>query len=1544
MDSTKKLTGENIADMFALTPMQEGMLFHYLQDPQADAYFEQLRLSLSGEIEQAAFEGAWKVVIRTNEMLRTVFRWEKVKEPVQVILKEVDFKPVYYDLTHPVPAKAGPPLSRGDTHPVPLAAHGVEEVMARDRQEKFDLRRVPFRVTLCQLTENRYEMIISHHHILYDGWSNHIILREFFRAYEDLAARREPVRPVKTGFGAFVRWLKDPPNQDLKGQGEFWQAYLQGFDGRAPLLLAPAKNQADNCCHKHEVACPLFLKEKMASLVRRSRISMASLLYGAWGILLLKYCHSLDVVFGSTVAGRSPELKGIEEIVGLFINTIPLRIKAEADDGIMGLLREINDTLQVRQKYEAAALVDIAAYAGLAMPPELFDTIVVVENYPLDLDREPAGQPGLRLEGYGAVEMTHYDLGLAVEIDREGDMAFKFVYRSAPFSADSIDRLAGHFMRIVENMVLEPDRKLAGIDILSPGERRQILVDFNGVTVDYPGESGVHQLVASQAQKAADHTAVGLGPGDHHLTYRLLNDGALRLAGRLHSQGVGTDSIVAIQMERRLELIVGILAILQADCAYLPLDPESPRERVEYMLTDSGASLLLTTAFGSANDSPEANPLSSRVAAAGEGLAYCIYTSGSTGRPKGVMVGHRALANFLYSLHHCYGGDFGPGDRGLSITNITFDVSVGEIFMPLVFGACLVLLPKQKTYDPGSLSTALAAESITFAYIHPHLLTEVAEGLQSSGLRLALNKMLVGVEPIRDRVLAAYLRLNPALRIVNGYGPTEATICATFFPFGSQPVCGENVPIGRPLANTRILLLDRLHNPVPVAVAGELCISGRGLARGYLNNPELTADKFVNLAAKAREGTRSSKNQPLIPNSHILYRTGDLARFLPDGNIRFLGRVDHQVKIRGLRIELGEIENQLRRHPLVKQAVVVAREDKENEKYLAAYIVPLPTNRTNQTSPAKLRQYLAEILPPYMIPSYFVFLDQIPLTPSGKTDRGALPEPQLQSVDEGTAYTAPRDKLEEELISLWADVLGLPVPVIGIDNRFFNLGGHSLKAMHLVSRVHKVFDVRVPLPEFFRLPTVRRLADYISRAADDPYRAIAPVEKREYYRVSSAQRRLYILHQVDDRTTRYNLTGAVSIEGNLERQRLEEAFGQLVWRHESLRSTFEVLDREPVQKIHRQVDFKVDYYDSRTTADVVDDFFQPFDLSRPPLLRVGLIREHGQRYLLLVNIHHIISDETSMTLLEKEFWALYAGEALPALKLQYRDFCQWQNRLPDSPLFEKQAQFWLNRFKGEIPVLDLPLDYPRPPVMRADGSRISFELDEEITAGIKKRAVESETTTFMFLLAVYNVLLARYSGQADIVVGSPVAGRRHLDLMGIIGLFVNILPLRHFPRREKTFRAFLGEVKQNVLQAFENQEYPFERLVWNLQLKVDPCRNPLFDVVFVLRNPADREARPPGGKEPGIVRLRPYEVARKKIHNELILEVNEGSHNLSMVLEYSTEIFTESTARKTAVHFAEILGQVLANPDIQLGDIRLSSACAPVRPDSPQDESRGFRL
>jgi amino acid adenylation domain-containing protein len=1523
MDSTRRLTGENIADMFALTPMQEGMLFHYLQAPQGDAYFEQLRLTISGEIQQPAFEGAWKAVIRTNEMLRTVFRWEKVREPVQVILKEVDLKPVYYDLTHPGPT--------------------VEEVMARDRQEKFDLRRVPFRVTLCKLTKNRYEMIISHHHILYDGWSNHIILREFFRAYEDLAAHREPVRPVKTGFGAFVRWLKDPQNQDPKGQREFWQAYLRGFDNRAPLLLAPVKNQADNCCHQHEVACPLFLKEKMASLVRRSRISMASLLYGAWGILLLKYCHSLDVVFGTTVAGRSPGLKGIEEIVGLFINTIPLRVKADPDDGIMNLLREINDTLQVRQKYEAAALVDIAAYAGLSMPPELFDTIVVVENYPLDLDREPArepaGQPGLRLEGYGAVEMTHYDLGLAVEIAGEGDMAFKFVYRSAPFAADSIDRLAGHFMRIIENMVLEPDRKLAGIDILSPEERRQILVDFNGVTVDYPGESGVHQLVASQAQKAADHTAVGLGPGDHHLSYRLLNDGAFLLAGRLRSQGIGADSIVAIQMERRLELIVGILAILQADCAYLPLDPESPRERVEYMLTDSGASLLLTTAFGSANDSPEANPLSIRVAAAGEGLAYCIYTSGSTGRPKGVMVGHRALANFLYSLHHCYGGDFGPGDRGLSIANITFDVSVGEIFMPLVFGACLVLLPKQKTYDPEALSTALAAESITFAYIHPHLLTEVADNLQASGLRLALNKMLVGVEPIRDRVLAAYLQLNPALRIVNGYGPTEATICATFFPFGSQPLSNENVPIGRPLANTRIWLLEQLHNPVPVAVAGELCISGRGLARGYLNNPELTADKFLNLAA-------STSPKPLTPKSQILYRTGDLARFLPDGNIRFLGRVDHQVKIRGFRIELGEIENQLRRHPLVKQAVVAAREDKENEKYLAAYIVPQTnrTSRTNKTSPLKLRQYLAEILPDYMIPAYFVFLDQIPLTPSGKTDRGALPEPQLQSVDEGTAYTAPRDKLEEELVSLWADVLGLPVSVIGIDNRFFNLGGHSLKAMHLVSRIHKVFDVRVPLPEFFQLPTVRRLADYISRAADDPYRAIAPVEKREYYRVSSAQRRLYILHQVDDRTTRYNLTGAVSIEGNLERQRLEEAFGQLVRRHESLRSTFEVLGREPVQRIHRQVDFKVDYYDSRTTADVVDDFFQPFDLGRPPLLRVGLIRQHGQSYLLLVNIHHIISDETSMTLLEKEFWALYAGEALPALKLQYRDFCQWQNRLPDSPLFEKQAQFWLNRFKGEIPVLDLPLDYPRPPVLRADGSRVSFELDEEITAGIKKRAVESETTTFMFLLTVYNVLLARYSGQADIVVGSPVAGRRHLDLMGIIGLFVNILPLRNFPHRQKTFRAFLGEVKQNVLQAFENQEYPFERLVWNLQLKVDPCRNPLFDVVFVLRNPADRQARPPKGKEPGIVGLRPYEVARKKIHNELILEVNQGSHNLSMVLEYSTELFTESTARKTAAHFAEILGQVLANPDIQLGDIRLSSACAPVRPDSPQDESRGFRL
>ncbi|MGB7605272.1 MAG: amino acid adenylation domain-containing protein, partial [Lutisporaceae bacterium] len=1059
---------------------------------------------------------------------------------------------------------------------------------------------------------------------------------------------------------------------------------------------------------------------------------------------------------------------------------------------------------------------------------------------------------------------------------------------------------------------LTPEIELCEADMLSEEEKKKILIDFNDTKAEYLKDKTIHKLFEEQVERIPDNIAVAYE--DRKLTYRELNERANQVARLLNGKGIGEGDIVGLLVERSLEMVVGIMGILKAGGAYMPINPEYPRDRISYMINDSKAKAVLTQSkfrdrTGVAaevidlddEDIYTADSSNIENNAKSNNAAYVIYTSGSTGEPKGVVVEHRALHNFLNTIYHRFKAEVGEKDRCLSLTNISFDVGVGEIFLPLTYGATLVLFENDLVLDIEKLANTIVNEKITYTYIPPTILKKVCELLLEHKGELALNKVLVGVEPIKDYVLEEYMSLNENMQVINGYGPTEATICATMYNYGDKEPCGRNVPIGSPLLNTQIYILDSSGKPVPVGMAGELCISGDNLARGYLYRPELTAEKFV--------------ENPFIPGERM-YKTGDLARWLIDGNIEFLGRIDNQVKIRGYRIELGEIESQLLKAEEIKEAVVLDKQDGQGNKYLCAYIVS-----EREITVPELRKNLSQSLPDYMIPTYFIQIEKIPLTPNGKINRRALPEPDGE-INTGVEYVAATNEIEEKLIKIWNEVL--EVGRIGINDDFFTLGGHSLKAIKIVSIIQKELMADISVGEIFSHSTVRKLGEYIGITKEIIYSSIESVEERELYEVSSAQKRMFALNQFSKEETNYNIPYIMIFEGKLERNKVEESFKKLVQRHEAFRTAFELVDDEIMQRIHKAVEFKVEYKEVNTNSEEtikseVEKFIKPFDLSKAPLLRVKLIRLEEEKYALMLDMHHIISDGTSVSIIMGEFTKLYKGENLEELRVQYKDYSIWENKMLASEAMKEHEEYWTNMFSDEIPVLNLPTDYPRPSTQSFEGESIGFSLDKELIQKLKKISKAKVVTLYMILLSAYNIVLSKYSGQEDIIIGSAAAGRPHVDLHNMVGMFVNTLALRNYPKGKKKFDEFLQEVKKNALSAYENQDYQFDKLVEKLDIRRDLSRSALLDTIFVLQNTDAKEI------ELENIRVREYEFKGKVSKFDMILEAEEKGEEIRFNLEYCTKLFKRETIERVIKHFINILKEVAENPEIELCKINMLS-------------------
>jgi len=1277
-------------------------------------------------------------------------------------------------------------------------------------------------------------------------------------------------------------------SQNIK-EREYWLDKLSGelhksalpytYDFRGPGLNASGLDSV-----KFQVTGEMY--SKLIRLSNQSDTRLYIVLLSGVILLINKYTGDDDIIVGTSIGKQPGEVE--------LINTV-LALRNRLQD--TGTFKEL--LLQVRQTYREATEHQDYPYEALLynlnLPVSekdfpLFEIVVLLENIH---ERKYIG---------------HTNPTIVFSFSRTAEaIEGTWEYCASLYDRTAIDKMVNHYLHLLRTALLKVDLPISQLEVLPEAERRELTDDFNfndgSTRTEAAGVKVLHRLFAEQVRKTPGNIAV-TRKGEKW-TYKGLNERSNRLAAALRQRHVGSDDIVALIMDPSAEMIAAVWGVLKAGGAYLPIDPGCPPDRVTYMLADSGARVLishkgLARHLDFKGDLLDLDLLSldeydaadAEIMNSPRDLAYVIYTSGSTGKPKAVMAQHGNIAAYLDAFYQKV--EISADTVMLQQSSYTFDVFAEEVFPVLLRGGRIVILDHFEIIDVHLLSQFITGHHINMVDCSPLLLNELNKLGNIGGVHTFISGGDVLKKDYIDNLLGR-------ARIYNSYGPTESTICVTYYE--CSPGDPLTIPIGKPLANYKTYILDRHNKLLPPGVPGELCVSGAGVARGYLNRPQLTREAFV--------------SNPFDP-ANRLYKTGDLARWRFDRNIEFLGRIDQQVKIRGYRIELGEIENRLLKISGLKEVVVTAKEKEDREKYLCAYMVS-----EEGINISALRKSLVKELPDYMIPTYFVPLESIPLTGRGKIDRNALPDPEA---DIGEDFVAPDDELEKELTAIWSEVLDIDYNKIGINDNFFLVGGHSLKATSLVMKMHKALNIRVPFAVIFENPTINSLASYIKSVTKDKYTAINPVEKREYHPLSPGQNRVFVLQEMEAGNMSYNGPEMAVLEGNLDRRRIEEVFRNLIERHESLRTSIILVNDAPFQEIHNDVDFAMEYVETgpEDVQEFINSFVRPFDLSRAPLFRAGLVKVGEARYILMVDMHHIISDGTSQEIFIRDFLAFYAGEGVAPLRVQYKDYSQWQDSRGEVEIEreEKQEKFWLDQFRDGVPVLNLPTDYERPVLRSFGGNIVRFAISREETDALTALAREEETTLFTVMVTLFNVFLSRLSGQEDIVIGTPVAGRNHADLESIIGMYVNTLALRNYPRGTKTFKEFLSEVKERTLQAFDNQDYQFEDLVDKIIKKRSPNRSPVFDVMVALQNMDTWKGEIPGLK---VIPNHEYRFESFNISKfDLVYAADVINGCLSFYLEYSTELFKPETIALYNDYLKQFMSTVLMNKNIRLKDIRIS--------------------
>ncbi|MDU0414137.1 lichenysin non-ribosomal peptide synthetase LicA [Bacillus paralicheniformis] len=1429
---------------------------------------------LEGTLDVQRLEAAFQKLIDRHEALRTSFTVVD-GEPRQNIHQRVQFKIEKV---------------KADGKPI--------EQMAKSFVRRFDLAKAPLmRAGLVRLADGRHVLLFDMHHLVSDGVSISIILNELAALYKG-----EELPEPNLHYKDYAFWQRTQAQKGFQKEEAYWQSV---FAGELPVLQLitdePRPSVQSFEGDRVSAVLPKDMKEKLAVLAEQNGATLYMVMLAAYNMLLAKYSGQEDVIVGTPAAGRRhSDLGGI---IGMFVNTLAIRSKVESGRTFRDFLHDVKKTVIdafEHQEYPFERLAEkVGASRDLSRHP-VFDTMFILQNAWEDIPM----LGDLHLSIYETnFNIAKFDLTLQAK-EEQGELILDLDYSTKLFKKDTAERMLKAYLHLLEGMTADPLRRIGEYSLLTEEETNRQLVAFNPAASDYPREKTIVQLFEEQAAERGGHPALQFE--DKVWSYGELNRKANQLARRLRERGVQPGTTAAILTARSAEMVIGILAVLKAGAAYVPIDPDHPEKRVQHFFEDSGAAVLLTqkamkplaeaAEFGGdilfLEDEHlylgDASDL--RLPISPEAMANLTYTSGTTGTPKGNMVSHRNILRTVKNTNYL---DVMTSDIVLSISNYVFDAFMFDVFGSLLNGAKLVIAPKDTILDMSRLAHVLEKEKVTVLMITTALFNLLTD-MRPDSLK-GLRRVLFGGERASvDHVRRALNTVGKG-RLLHMYGPSESTVFTTYYPVNEVPDDAQAIPIGKPVSNTEVLILDSFGNVQPAGVAGELCVGGDGLVRGYFNRSELTAEKFTEHPFKTGEK---------------IYRTGDMARWLADGCLEFIGRIDHQVKIRGQRIELGEIEHHLLTHEMVQEAAVLAVDTGKRDQMICAYFTA-----DQELSSEELRRYAAEGLPGYMIPSVFMQLQELPLTGNGKVDRRALPEPDVTQAAQ-KEYTAPRSRTEAQLADLWQEVLN--VPKIGVHDNFFELGGHSLIGMTLIARIQQEMNVDLQLKDLFQAPTIETLAQAAEKTEKKSAVYIEAVPDRETYPVSSAQKRLYVLQQIEGAEKSYHMPAVLQLEGKLDLKRLESAAQMLIKRHEAFRTTFEIKDGEPVQRIWEAAELTIDVIDAdeQEAEKLIKEFIRPFDLTKAPLFRMSIIRFTREKHLLLVDMHHIISDGASVSVLIDEMTKLYAGEALEPLRIQYKDFSVWQQHLL-TERHKVQEEYWLKELAGELPVLTLPADYPRPSIQTFEGSRLSFALKPELVQQLRKLAKETDSTLYMVLAASYSALLSKLSGQSEVIVGSPAAGRPHTDLSRIIGMFVNTLAIRTRPEGDKPFSAFLEEVKETTLGAFEHQDYPFEELIEKLNIQRDMSRNPLFDAVFSMRN---ADLKDLSMEE---ITLKPYDFAHQTAKFDLTLTAAEEDGLLVFEMEYNTALFKHESIERWRGYWVNLLEAVAENPDARLSELSL---------------------
>ncbi len=1468
---------------------------------------------LQGPLDEQALRISLRKLMQRHESLRTSFATLK-DESVQVIAPELPLELNLVDLSQ-LPANE--------------REQRIRELSGEESRRPFDLGRAPLvRATLLRAAEEDHVLLLTMHHIVSDGWSMSVFFLELGAYYSAMRLGIEPnLRPLKLQYADFALWQNEWMRGDvLREQLDYWKKQLSG----APPVLELPTDRPRPAVQRHVGTSKRFTipSETVSALRQLSREEGTTLfmtVLTAFKAFLGRYSGQKDISVGTPIANRNrAELEGL---IGFFVNTLVMRT-------------DLSGAPTFRQLVERVREVALGAYAHQDVP---FELVVEALHPERNLSHNPLFQvmfslqesatSSAVLEGLSITALpvetgtSKFDLLMSMEETPAG-LVGELEYDTDLFDASTIERMLGHFQTLLVEAARQPDTAITALPLLTEAERQQLLVDWNQTATDYPRERCIHELFSAQARATPE--ALALRFGEESLTYAQLESRANQLAWHLQSLGVGPDTLVGLYLERSPSLILSMLACLKAGGAYLPLDTSYPRERLSFMLRDASAPLLLTTralsdglqlpdgvrvlCLDSDSDSgaiaqhPTHAPATSTTPSH---LAYAIYTSGSTGQPKGIAIPHRGVVRLVRDTKYIH---LTPADRVAQVSNASFDAATFEIWGALLNGALLVGFPRDVSLSPALFASLLRQESISALFLTTALFNQVAQ--QSPSGFSSLSSVLFGGEFVDPGAVRSVLQHGPPARLLHVYGPTENTTFSTWHLVSHPPAEGQTVPIGRPLSNTTAFVLDENLQPVPVGVPGELYLGGEGLGRGYLNQSALTSERFI--------------PHPFSPNPDArLYKTGDIVRLLPDGAIEFQGRRDHQVKIRGFRIELGEIESALLKHPDVNECVVLAREDAPGLRRLVAYF---STAEGTSVTAAQLRDFLKQSLPEFMQPSAFVCLPALPLTPNGKVDRKALPSPD-SSLSESDSFVPPRNPLEELLSNLWAQLLSLPR--VGVEDNFFELGGHSLLATQLVSRIRETLLVELPLRELFSSPTVAALARVVeqTRSGAPALAPILPAPRSERLPLSFAQQRLWIVDQLQPGSAAYNVPFAIHLSGPLSLPALQRALDSLVHRHESLRTTFSVHAGQPFQVISPLATLPLTVVDlSQLPAEEREQTLrkrsdeearQPFDLSRGPLVRATLLRAEETQNVLVLTMHHIVSDGWSMDVLFRELSTLYAAfvrdepSPLAPLPIQYADFALWQRQWLQGERLDAQLSYWKQQLAGAPPVLELPTDFPRPPVQSFRGAVESLTLPLSILDALKRLSRQEGTTLFMTLLAAFQVLLRRYSGQTDISVGTPIANRNRAELESLVGFFVNSLVMRTDLSGAPSFRELMRRVREVSLGAYAHQDVPFEQVVEALQPERNPSYSPLFQVMFALQSSVEQTPTHAG------LSMESRELRTHTSKFDLLLATLETPEGLHCAVEYNTDLFDTSTIERMLGHFQALLAAAASQPDMAITAIPL---------------------